>query len=318
MFNYNDALSATSNNQMLGGLFSGILIFSGILCLIFIISYWKIFTKAGKPGWASIVPIYNIVVMLEIAGMSPLFILLFLIPFVNIIVLFMVNIKIANKFGKSSSFGIGMTLLSIIFVPILAFSDNKIENNVEKNVSPNEFDAMNVINNGEQPLNNAETQMNGAPVINIETQNINTMENTDTQSNLATETTSGTDSVEPSVIDNIPENVNPEPVQDAPVVNEEPSAFNQAPEAVNPEPVQDAPVVNEEPSAFNQVPEAVNPEPVQDAPNVTEPVINEAPVADISIDNSTTTESDKKICKNCGKEMPTIVSICPECGTENE
>lgn len=86
-------------------------------------SMWKVFAKAGKPGWAIIVPIYNIIVMLEIAGKPLWWFLLMLIPLVNIVVAFMVMIGIAEKFGKSAGFGVGLTLLGFIFFPILAFGD---------------------------------------------------------------------------------------------------------------------------------------------------------------------------------------------------
>jgi hypothetical protein len=84
---------------------------------------WRVFTKAGKPGWAIIVPIYNIIVMLEIAGKPLWWFLLMLIPLVNLVVVFVVMIGIAEKFGKSAGFGVGLALLGFIFFPILAFGD---------------------------------------------------------------------------------------------------------------------------------------------------------------------------------------------------
>ena len=82
---------------------------------------WKIFTKAGKPGWASIIPIYNVFVMLDIAGKPAWWFLLFLIPFVNFIVGILVIAGIATNFGKGGGFVVGMILLPIVFYPILAF-----------------------------------------------------------------------------------------------------------------------------------------------------------------------------------------------------
>ena len=64
-------------------------IYFAVIILV-IASIWKIFTKAGKPGWASIVPIYNTIVLLEIVGKPTWWIILLLIPFVNIIVLLIV------------------------------------------------------------------------------------------------------------------------------------------------------------------------------------------------------------------------------------
>ena len=97
----------------------------GLIYLAIIIAviagFWKVFTKAGKPGWAAIVPIYNIVVLLEIAGKPLWWIVLFLIPFVNIVMGIIVSIAVARNFGKSDAFGVGLGLLGFIFYPILGF-----------------------------------------------------------------------------------------------------------------------------------------------------------------------------------------------------
>lgn len=79
--------------------------------------------KAGKPGWAAIIPIYNLIVLLEIAGRPLWWIILLIIPFVNFIVLILVNIDIARKFGKGVGFAIGMLILPFIFWPMLGFGD---------------------------------------------------------------------------------------------------------------------------------------------------------------------------------------------------
>ena len=94
-----------------------------VVILLIIISMWKIFVKAGKPGWAAIVPIYNLIVILEIAGKPIWWFILLLIPFVNIIVLIMVLIAFARNFGKGAGFAIGMLILPFIFYPMLAFGD---------------------------------------------------------------------------------------------------------------------------------------------------------------------------------------------------
>jgi len=107
------------------GIAVGLLILYIILILIFIalyiISLWKIFVKAGKPGWAAIIPIYNTIVLLEIVGRPIWWIILFLIPCVNIVFNIIVCIDLAKSFGKDAAFGIGLALLSIIFFPILGF-----------------------------------------------------------------------------------------------------------------------------------------------------------------------------------------------------
>ena len=88
-----------------------------------IAGFWKVFTKAGKPGWAAIVPIYNVIVLLQIANKPLWWILLFFIPIVNIVMAIIVSIAIAKNFGKSEVFGIGLALLGFIFYPILGFGD---------------------------------------------------------------------------------------------------------------------------------------------------------------------------------------------------
>jgi hypothetical protein len=93
----------------------------GCVMVFFIASMWKVFTKAGKPGWASIVPIYNLVVILQIAEKPIWWILLLLIPIVNIVVAVMVYISFAKAFGKGTGFGLGLAFLSLIFLPILAW-----------------------------------------------------------------------------------------------------------------------------------------------------------------------------------------------------
>jgi len=82
---------------------------------------WKTFVKAGKPGWAAIIPIYNLIVILQIAGKPLWWIILFLIPLVNLIMAILVGIAVAEKFGKGAGFGVGLALLGFIFYPILGF-----------------------------------------------------------------------------------------------------------------------------------------------------------------------------------------------------
>jgi hypothetical protein len=98
-----------------------LLIFWLVVVVFLLASLWKVFTKAGQPGWAAIVPIYNFVVLMKIVGRPWWWILLLLIPIVNIIVLFIVYIDLAKSFGKSTAFGVGLALLGIVFLPILAW-----------------------------------------------------------------------------------------------------------------------------------------------------------------------------------------------------
>jgi hypothetical protein len=96
-----------------------------IIAIIAIIAMWRLFEKANKPGWAAIVPFYNSYCLFEIAGMNGWMFLLLLIPIVNIVVYIILNAKLAQAFGKSSAFTIGLVLLNTIFMLILGFDDSK-------------------------------------------------------------------------------------------------------------------------------------------------------------------------------------------------
>ena len=100
-----------------------ILLLQLAIIIVVIAGIWKAFEKAGQPGWAAIVPIYNIYVMTQIAGKPAWWIVMFIIPIANIIFAFMLHIEIAKKFGKDTGFGIGLTLLGFIFWPILGFGN---------------------------------------------------------------------------------------------------------------------------------------------------------------------------------------------------
>ena len=116
------------------GLDNGLLAISGtvlffylLLLLVIIVSMWKIFEKAGKPGWATIVPIYNLIVMLQIANLPLWLIILLIIPIVNIfagiVISVLVALNIAKAFGKDTVFGVLMIFFPYVMYPILAFSD---------------------------------------------------------------------------------------------------------------------------------------------------------------------------------------------------
>jgi hypothetical protein len=114
-----DTSAMQSSGGGAGGVVVGI-IYLAILVLM-IASMWKVFVKAGKPGWAAIVPIYNIVVLLQIANKPIWWIILYCIPIVNFIIMIIVFVALAKAFGKGVGFAIGLLLLSVIFFPILAF-----------------------------------------------------------------------------------------------------------------------------------------------------------------------------------------------------
>ena len=110
--------SASAQGQTPGPLFW---IFWLAFTILMIAACWKIFTKAGQPGWASIIPIYNLYIWCKIVGRPGWWIILMLIPLVNFIIGIILCIDLAKSFGKGVGFGIGLFLLGIIFFPILGF-----------------------------------------------------------------------------------------------------------------------------------------------------------------------------------------------------
>lgn len=101
----------------------GFALFMLLFALLIVASVWKVFSKAGEPGWAVIVPIYNIIVLLKITGKPVWWIVLMFIPLVNAIVGILLALALAEKFGKGAGFGLGLAFLPFIFYPILAFGD---------------------------------------------------------------------------------------------------------------------------------------------------------------------------------------------------
>jgi hypothetical protein len=108
--------------------------------IIFILAaMWKVFTKAQKPGWAILIPFYNLYVLLKIAGKPGWWLILLFIPIVNIIISIIAAIGIASNFGKGVGFAIGLILLPFIFYPILGFGSAEyqvIEAQVAEELNP--------------------------------------------------------------------------------------------------------------------------------------------------------------------------------------
>lgn len=362
----------TTNNAGLTALFIGIIIFSLILNIIMIISYWKIFKKKGKPGWATLVPIYNVIVQIQVANLSMIYFLLLLIPFVNIYAIIKINISLAKSFNKSTGFGIGLLLLPIIFVPLLAFSE---EEDKKQPTINNNFNAMNIINENN---NDTDTNIVNDNVLNssfptienveIENNNIPTIENEDTttvetENNNAEIPVINNESVEEPVVveptineinqveNNIPteQNANIDNVQvdnnmnetqnDIPleIPNKENTNLETNISKENVVPTENNISNNETRNAFNMTlndnvnnnlqttEEKVEEEKIlpKEEPQVINAFNSKPTIITENNDNQTETSEktitdNKKYCKNCGNEMPSIVSICPKCGTDNE
>lgn len=106
-----------------GGTAAVLLLVLFTVVVLVIAGWWKMFEKAGEAGWKAIIPIWNTIVVLRIAGRPVWWFLLLLIPFVNFVVLIFVMNDLAKSFGKSSLFTVGLVLLSPVFMIILGFGD---------------------------------------------------------------------------------------------------------------------------------------------------------------------------------------------------
>lgn len=113
--------------QLITTIYSYALLFSTIS----LISMWRIYKKAGQPGWAAIIPFYNIIVWLKIISKPAWWLILLFIPFVNIVILiWMINL-LAKRFERKIGFTFGLLFLGVFFYPLLAFKDYKYIGNIE-------------------------------------------------------------------------------------------------------------------------------------------------------------------------------------------
>lgn len=102
----------------------GLITIAGIL--LSVVAFWRVFEKAGRPGWASIIPVYNIYVLLKVAGRPGWWVILYFIPLVNVVASIVVALDCAKMFGKGKAFGFfGLWLFSLIGFMILGFGDAK-------------------------------------------------------------------------------------------------------------------------------------------------------------------------------------------------
>ena len=133
-FSSSDAFAAGG----LAGFFATYSIVILVVAVLTIIANWRIFTKAGEAGWKSIIPIYNLVVLFRIAGLSPLWVLGYLAAIIPVVGAFValgvtiyLNINLAKAFGKGTGFTVGLILLNTIFTLILGFGSAEYQ--LEKN-----------------------------------------------------------------------------------------------------------------------------------------------------------------------------------------
>ena len=122
------SLLAEGEGGLIAGLFGVILFLIYVAVIVAIIAgMWKMFVKAGKPGWACIVPIYNMIVLLEIVGRPIWWVLLMFIPCVGLVIYIIVLIDLAKSFGQSAAYAVGLPLLGFIFYPMLGFGSARYQ-----------------------------------------------------------------------------------------------------------------------------------------------------------------------------------------------
>ena len=138
--------STAAASMLVGGLAGFFIIFMIFACIIGlvitilnIIAMWKIFTKAGQAGWKSLIPIYNTVILFKVAGISPLWVLSYLVawvPFLGPLFILGVTIyamiNLSRAFGKEDAFAVGLVLLNTVFIMILAFGKSEYQLNKTK------------------------------------------------------------------------------------------------------------------------------------------------------------------------------------------
>lgn len=116
------ATTSYSTGRSPGGAF---LIIVLAIVVFYVAAFWRVFAKAGEPGWGALIPIYNVYLYCRVAGRPEWWVILFFIPLVNVVIALILAQDIARAFGKSAGFGIGLWILSFIFVPILAFGPSE-------------------------------------------------------------------------------------------------------------------------------------------------------------------------------------------------
>jgi hypothetical protein len=115
-------------NSDTAGLAAGAVVYviiSLAFAALMIASMWLMFTKAGQPGWAAIIPIFNVYTLLKVVGRPGWWLILYIIPIVDVIVQIIVCLDLARSFGKGGGFALGLIFLPFIFYPVLGFGRDR-------------------------------------------------------------------------------------------------------------------------------------------------------------------------------------------------
>ena len=106
---------------IMAGIGMGMVVFLLAIAAFSIVCYWKIYTKAGEPGWACLVPIYNFIIFLKIVNKPWWWLFLMIIPIVNLVLIIILLNRLSKSFGKGAGFTVGLLFVHVIFFAILAF-----------------------------------------------------------------------------------------------------------------------------------------------------------------------------------------------------
>lgn len=125
----------SAGSHVSGAAVAAYFIFLGVLVILQIIGFWKVFVKAGRPGWAALIPFYNLYTECKVAKRPGWWLILFFIPFVNIVVWFIVAIDIAKNFGKGTGFGVLLAIFPMIVALVLGFGSAQYSDGAQPQVA---------------------------------------------------------------------------------------------------------------------------------------------------------------------------------------
>lgn len=121
------AATTTTSSEIPAGFWVAMIVISIVAFLVFfvpyVIGFWKVLEKAGRPGWGALVPIYNNWLVIEVVGRPGWWLALMFVPYASIVILVILMIDLAKSFGKSPAFGWGLALLPPVFMLLLGFGD---------------------------------------------------------------------------------------------------------------------------------------------------------------------------------------------------
>ena len=160
-----ETAAATGIGAILGAFLGIIIIISVVIAILQLAGLWKVFTKAGEKGWKCIIPIYNLVILFRISGLSPWIIFGYLagiIPFVGWIVSLGITIyqcnSLAKSFGKDVGYTIGLLFLPTIFYMILGFGKSQyVGNGGFSTTTSTSYQGDGVVNISEKPVDEPPT-----------------------------------------------------------------------------------------------------------------------------------------------------------------